>query len=133
MQKFKFLHHQVWQSPSPYQKKVGREEVKNALFYCSKVEIHTPLWKLLGLSDGRRARLGQGGASGKEQLASGSGSSLSGSSAPSSEAAESGVAMTRCRRDSGATLQKRPEPAASSRVQGPRLRSAELSVFLQMF
>lgn len=32
MPKFKFLHHQVLQSPSPYQKKVGREEVKNALF-----------------------------------------------------------------------------------------------------
>ena len=114
-------------------KRWGGKKLKTPYFNCPKVEIHTPLWKLLGLSDGRRARLGQRGASGKEQLASGSGSRLSGSSAPSSEAAESGVAMTRCRRDSGATLQKRPEPAASSRVQGLRLRSAELSVFLQMF
>lgn len=96
-------------------------------FNCPKVEIYTLLWKLLGLSDGRRARLGKGGASGKEQLASGCGSSLSGSSAPSSAAAESGVGMTRCSRDSGAKLQKRAQSLqlpAESRGRGFGVQSS---------
>lgn len=53
----------------PYQKKVGREEVKMPYFNCPKVgDIHS-LWKLLA-HRWMRARL-KGGGSGKEQLVSG--------------------------------------------------------------
>lgn len=52
-------------------KRWGGRKLKMPYFNCPKVEIYTLLWKLLGLSDGQRARLGKGGASGKEQLASG--------------------------------------------------------------